>query len=74
MFHHRWALGNALVVHHLCCKRDAGDRSLELVRHIVDKVVLYLGIALLSEDYEYCEDEGNEQHDGESYRRNHKPY
>ena len=55
---HLLALGYAIVVHHLRSKRDRCDRSLELVSHIIDKVVLNLSIALLAEDY----------HDGEQER------
>ena len=42
------------------------------MRHIVDEVVLYLGVAFLPEDNYDCEDERHEQHECEGYRRNHE--
>ena len=40
MAHHLRTLRHRIVVHHLCGQRDAGDRSLQLMRHVVDEVVL----------------------------------
>ena len=72
VFHHLLALCNALVVEHLGSKRDAGDRSLELVGHIVYEVVLYLRISLLAEYHHDGEDKGYEQHQCEHHRRYHE--
>ena len=67
-------LRHALVIHHLCSQRDGGDRSLQLMGHIVDEIVLYLRIALLTEDNHNREEEGDEQYDGKDDAWNHEPY
>ena len=72
MFHHRLALGYALVVHHLGCQRYTGNGGLQLVGHIIDKVVLYLRQPLRAEDSYYREDKGDEQHYREDDTRYHK--
>ena len=43
------------------------------MRHIIDKVVLNLCIAFLSEDDEDREDKREQQHNGKNHRRNHEP-
>ena len=40
MFEHGLALSNCGVVEHLCGQRDGGYRCLELMRHVVDEIVL----------------------------------
>ena len=74
VFLHLLTLGNRWVVEHLGCQRDAGDRCFQLMRHIIDEVILDLRIFLLSEYHDDGEDEGNQQHDGEDDARNHKPH
>ena len=73
MFHHLVALWHAVVVEHLGGERDAGDRCLQLVCHVVDEVVLDLAVALLPEDDHDGEDERDEQDDGEHHAGNHEP-
>ena len=72
MLHHGLALGDTLVVHHLRRKRNAGDRRLELVGHIVDEVILNLRQSLRAEYRDYREDKGDEQHHGEDHTGNHE--
>ena len=72
VLHHRGTLVDALVAQHLGCQRDAADRSLQLVRHIVDEVVLNLRISFLTEDDDDGEDKGDEQHYCEYHCWNHE--
>ena len=74
MLEHGGRLFDAIVVQHLSCQRDARYRGFQLVRHIVDEVVLDLRIAFLTEDDHNRKHEGDKQHDGEDHRRNHKPH
>ena len=37
---HLFCLRHRIVAHHLCSKRDTGDGCLQLVRHVIDEVVL----------------------------------
>ena len=62
MFHHARAFAYSLVVKHLSSQRYTAYWCLQLVCHIVDEIILYLRISFLSEYYEYCEDESNEQY------------
>ena len=74
MFHHLRALRKTLVVHHLGRQGDARDRCLQFVRHVVDKVVLYLAVPFLPEDDDDREDERHQQHEGEDDGRNHEAH
>ena len=73
MLHHGRALGERVVVEHLCRQRYAGDRRLEFVRHVVDEIVLDFGVPFLSEHHDDGEDERDEQDDGEDNGWNHEP-
>ena len=74
MFHHTLTLRHALVVKHLCGKRNAADGRLQLVRHVVDKVVSHLGVPFLAEDNHDGEDESDKQHQCEYYRGDNKTH
>ena len=74
MLEHGLALRHAVVVEHLCRQGDAGDRCLQLMRHVVYEVVLYLCVTLLTEDHDDGEEERYEQHDCERHRRDHEPH
>ena len=62
---HRFAFRHGAVAEHLRRQGDGGNGRFELVRHIVDKVVLNLREPLLAEYRVDGEDEGDEQHEGE---------
>ena len=72
MLHHLIRLWHRVVVEHLCGERDAGDRRLQLMRHVVDEVVLHLAVALLPEDDDNREDEGDEQDERKHNARYHE--
>ena len=74
MLRHCLALLHGVVVEHLRCQRDTGDGRLQLVRHIVDEVVLNLGESLLSEHEHQRDDKRDEQDEREHQRRNQKAY
>ena len=74
VFHHHGALCHGLVVEHLRGEGYAADGCLELVGHVVDKVVLYFRVPFLAENHHYGEYERNQQHDGEHHRGYHEPY
>ena len=72
MLEHLRRLPDCGVFQHLGSKRDGRYRCLELMRHVVDKVILHLCQLLLTEDDVDGEDECNQQYDSEYHRRNHK--
>ena len=74
VFGHLLGLRDGVVVHHLDSQRDGGYRGLQLVCHIVDEVVLDLGIPLLTEDDDDSENKRDEQHDGEDDAGNHEAH
>ena len=74
MTQHCRTLAHTVVVEHLCRKRYTCYRCLQLVSHVVDKVVLYLGVSLLPEYHYDGEDEGDEQHECEHHRGYHKAH
>ena len=74
MLRHLFRLGYRVVVHHLCSQRDRGNRCLQLVRHVVDKVVLDFRVTLLTENDHDGKQERNQQHDGEDDAGNHETH
>ena len=74
MFLHLFALCYRGIIEHLRCQTDTGYRRLQFVGHIIDEVVLYLSISLLSEDNHNGKDEGNQQYQREDDTRNHEAH
>ena len=71
---HLLGLGNGVVVHHLGSQGDGGYRGLQLVRHIVDEVVLDFRIAFLTEDDHDGEDERDKQYHCKDDAGNHEAH
>ena len=71
---HLLALRHRVVVHHLRGERNAGDGRFQLVRHVVDEVVLDFGVSLLAEHENQRDDKRNDQHDGENDGGNHEAH
>ena len=74
MTEHGRTLADTLVVEHLSRQRDAGNRSLQLMRHIIDEVVFNLRVTLLPEDDHDGEDKGDEQYHSEDHGWNHETH
>ena len=72
MLHHVGRLRDRRVIEHLRSKRNTRDRSLELMRHIVDEVVLDLAQLLLSEHHIDDKNEKHQHYQGEHKRRDHE--
>ena len=68
MLEHLGALAHAVVVQHLRGNRDGRDGCLELVRHVVDEVVLDLAQLLLPEGHGDGIQEHAQQQEGECQR------
>ena len=68
MLEHLGALAHAVVVEHLRGNRDGRDGCLELVRHVVDEVVLDLAQLLLPEGHGDGIQEHTQQQEGECQR------
>ena len=66
---HLGRLGHGVVVQHLRRQRDGRERRLELMRHVVDEVVLHLRKFLLAEDENHRDDERDEQDEREDDSR-----
>ena len=71
---HGRRLAHALIVEHLCRKRYRRYRCFELVRHVVDEVILHLGEFLLSERHYDGVDEYHKQNEGEGEGRHQEGY
>ena len=74
MFLHLRTLRHCFVTQHLRSQRDAADRRLQLVRHVVDEVILDFGIAFLPEDDHDGKDKRDEQHQCEDDGGNHEAH
>ena len=74
MFLHLFTLCYRGIIEHLRCQTDTGNRRLQFVGHIINEVVLYLSISLLSEDNHNGKDEGNQQYQREDDTRNHEAH
>ncbi len=74
MAHHILILGDTLVIEHLRCQGYTGNRRFQFVSHVVDEVVLHLGIALLPEDGHNRENESDEQDQSKDDTWNHESH
>ena len=72
MLYHLVGFRHRVVVEHLRGKRDAGNRRLQLMRHVVDEIIFHLTVALLPEADHYREDESYYQNEREHNARYHE--
>ena len=73
MLEHSRRLAHSRVFQHLCRQRNRRYRRLELVRHIVDEIILHLRQLLLAEYDVNRKDERHQQYKSKYHRRYHKP-
>ena len=66
-------LVDALIRQHLGSKGNGGDGGLELMRHIVNEIVLHLTDLSLSDDKVNCYQERDKQDESENHSRQHIP-
>jgi len=72
MLEHLRRFSDRRIFQHLRRQRNGGDRSLKLMRHIIDKVVLHLRQFLLTEHDINRKNECHQQHHCKYQRRNHE--
>ena len=74
MLSHSLALLHRLIIEHLSSQRNAGDRRFQLMRHIIDEVILDFSEFLLSEDEHQSDDKRNEQNQRKHHGRDDKAH